>query len=104
MAEWASVLPGFDQTRHAISNIRVKLFGISATDTANVVAFHWMGEETWQVSGIYKFDFVKQQGQWKISSMIFVLENEIGSRDIFGPVIPAARERSLPGWSGIVSD
>ena len=53
MAEWASVLPGFDQTRHAISNIRVKLFGISATATANVVAFHWMGEETWQVSGIY---------------------------------------------------
>ena len=33
-----------------------------------------------------------------------VIENEIGSRDIFGPAIQAAREKSLPGWSGVVSE
>ena len=104
MAERDSLLSGFDQTRHAISNINVKLLGTSATAAADVVAFHWMGEEIWQVGGIYKFDLVKQQGKWKISSMIFVLEIEIGSREIFGPAINAAREKSLQGWSGVVSE
>lgn len=42
MPEWDSVLPGFDQTRHAISKIKVKLIGTSATATADVVAFHRM--------------------------------------------------------------
>jgi hypothetical protein len=43
MAEWASVLLGFDQTRHAISNIKVKLNGTSATASADVVVFHSIG-------------------------------------------------------------
>ena len=65
MAGRATVLLGFDQTRHAVFSIEAKLFGTSATATADMVAFHWMDEEIWQVSGIHKFDFVKQQGQWK---------------------------------------
>ena len=36
--------------------------------------------------------------------MILVVENEADSRDIFGPAIQAAREKSLPGWSGVVSE
>jgi len=100
----ASVLPRIDQARHAISNIKVEFIGPPATATADIVAFHWMGEENWQVSGIHKFDLVMQQAQWKILSVIFFLENEIGSRDIFGPAINAAREKSLPGWSGVVTE
>ncbi len=103
MAEWASVLPGFDQIPHAISNIKVTLHDVIATATADVVAFHWMGEEIWQLSGMYNYEFVRQNGQWKISSMISILENETGSRDIFGPAIQAASKKHLLGWSGVIS-
>ena len=96
MAEWASVQPGIDQTRHAIFTIKVELIRASATATADGVAFHWMGEEIWQVSEFHIFDFVKQQAQWKILSMVIVLENETGSRDILGPAIQSARDKSLP--------
>ena len=34
MAEWAAVLPGFDRTRHALSNISVDVSGTAATARA----------------------------------------------------------------------
>lgn len=97
MAEWASVLPGFDRTRHALSDIEVEISNNTAAATANVIAPHWIGDDFWQVSGHYDYQFVQVEHQWKITSMTFTLKDEQGSRDVFGPAIANAGVETLPG-------
>ena len=90
MNEWAAVLPGFDRTRHAISNIEVGVDGRTATATADVVADHYIGERFWQVSGNYRYRFVRDDDRWRITAMTFNLDGESGTRDVFGPATERA--------------
>ncbi len=96
MREWAGVLPGFDQTRHALSDINVRVEGDRAEASANVSAGHWIGEAYWRVDGRYHYAFAREAEGWKISSMTFTLEDETGSRDVFGPAIEAAAADPVP--------
>lgn len=91
MSQWAAVLPGFERTRHALSNIKVQLEGDHAIATADVVADHYLGEQHWQVSGHYRYRFIKDAGHWLISAAQFNLKNEVGSRDIFATAIEKAQ-------------
>ena len=104
MAEWASVLPGFDRTRHALSNVAVELDGDNATATADVVASHWVDGGFWQVSGRYDYALEKFDAAWKITSMTFTLQDEKGSREVFGPAIEAAKTRNLEGHNRVVAE
>lgn len=99
MAEWAAVLPGFDRTLHAISDVEINASGETATAKANVVASHWIGDGFWQVVGSYEYGLAKREGRWAITAMTFNLESETGSRDVFGPAIEAAKTKALPGYS-----
>lgn len=79
MTEWASLLPGFDRTRHSISNIRVTINGTNATATADVVADHWIRNRHWQVSARYDYGFVKDGRDWKISFHKLTVADEQGT-------------------------
>ncbi|MBL0924004.1 MAG: nuclear transport factor 2 family protein [Sphingomonadaceae bacterium] len=96
MTEWASMLPGFDRTRHAISNIRVTVNGVKATATADVVADHWVKGLFWQVSGRYDYGLVKDGRDWKISFHKLTVTGEQGTRDVFGPAGEAAKADPAP--------
>ena len=104
MAQWASVLPGFDRTRHALSDVDVSLDGITAAAHACVVASHWVGADFWQVAGHYDYALAKKENGWVITSMTFTLESEKGSRDVFGPAIEAAATKNLPGHKMVIGD
>jgi ketosteroid isomerase-like protein len=78
MTQWASSLPGFDRTRHEISNIETEVKGNTATATADVVANHYLDEMFWQIAGSYEYGLVKEDGQWTISKMTFIAESEKG--------------------------
>ncbi len=96
MTEWAGVLPGFDRTRHAISNIETRITAQKATATADVVAGHWIDGDHWQVDGRYEYAFQRDDGSWEVTAMTFILEEETGSRDVFGPAIEAASANPAP--------
>ena len=96
MTEWAGVLPGFDRTRHALSDVAATIDGDQATATANVEAGHWVDSAYWQVGGHYDYELERQSDGWKITSMTFTLEDETGSRDVFGPAIEAATATPVP--------
>lgn len=85
MTEWAATLPGFDRTRHEISNIEVDVSGSGAIARANVVADHYVEDLHWQVSGDYRYELAKTGGGWRITAMTFNLQDEAGTRDVFGP-------------------
>ncbi|MEM9979761.1 MAG: nuclear transport factor 2 family protein [Cyanobacteria bacterium P01_D01_bin.2] len=96
MTAWASVLPGFDQTFHNISNVQVELADNRATATADVIADHYLGAGFWQVSGQYEYRFIKQADRWKITHMIFNLADEAGDRTL----IERALENAAAGSVG----
>ncbi len=97
ITEWAGVLPGFDRTRHAISDVEVKVTGETATATADVVASHWIGKQFWQVSGRYDYRLARDGRDWKITAHRLTVTGEEGSRDVFGPATEAAR-RTPPDY------
>ena len=49
MAQWQSVLPGFDATQHMITNHQITIDGDNATAVAYVRATHKLGDEMWIV-------------------------------------------------------
>lgn len=95
MTEWASVLPGFDQTRHDVSNINVSSNGHTATATADVSASHWVNDLYWQVSGDYVFNLKKEEGEWQIVSHQFNLRDEVGTRNVFEAAIENATKNPV---------
>ena len=90
MTQWASSLPGFDRTRHKISNIETEVEGNKATATADVTANHYLDEMFWQIAGSYEYGLVKEDGQWTIDKMTFIAESEQGSRDIINKAVEQA--------------
>ena len=83
MTQWASVLPGFERTRHTISNIKVSIHGQTAVATADVVADHWVDDLFWQVTGAYRYKLVKHEGRWLINAHQLSFKEESGTRDVF---------------------
>jgi ketosteroid isomerase-like protein len=92
MTQWASSLPGFDRTRHEISNIETEVKGNTATATADVVANHYLDKMFWQIAGSYEYGLVKEDGEWAIAKMTFIAESEQGSRNIINQ---AAQQASI---------
>ena len=99
MAEWSSVLPGFDRTRHALSNIEIDVTGDSATARADVLASHWIADLFWQVAGHYDYELARVGDVWRITSMTFTLGDETGTREVFGPAMEAAGGKQPVGYS-----
>lgn len=91
MTEWSSLLPGFDRTRHAIDNVRVRIEGVTAQATADVVADHWVKDLHWRVSGRYDYGLVKDGRDWKIAFHKFTMTDEKGARDVLGLAGEAAK-------------
>ena len=90
MSLWASSLPGFERTRHEISNIETEIKGNKATATADVTANHYLNDLFWQIAGSYEYGFVKEDGQWTINKMTFIAESEQGSRDLINQAVEQA--------------
>ncbi len=96
MSEWAATLPGFDRTRHRLSDVNVELTGDSAVATANVVADHYVDELFWQVTGSYRYELARFNGDWKIIAHRFTLTDEQGTRDVFAPAMENAKASPAP--------
>ena len=82
MAAWSGLLPGFDATRHQLSDIRVELNGKHANATARVTAAHWLEDATWTISGFYDYALVRSDSQWRVSALTFHLTDESGDRGL----------------------
>ncbi|MEM8696326.1 MAG: nuclear transport factor 2 family protein [Pseudomonadota bacterium] len=91
LTDWAELLPGFDRTHHAISNIAVTLSAAEAEATADISATHWIGTDVWQVDGRYDYRLTRDGDDWRIVAMTFTLIGEAGSRAVTARAAEAAR-------------
>ncbi len=96
MTRWAGVLPGFDRTRHALSDVRVTVDGDRATATANVVADHWIAGQSWQLRGRYAYMLVRDGREWRITAHTLTGSGESGSRDVIALASIAATNNPAP--------
>lgn len=82
MDAWAGLLPGFDATRHELSDIQVEIGDDAATAQAKVRATHWLGDRTWVVAGSYNYELIRADTGWQVSRMTFHLSDESGDRTL----------------------
>ena len=79
---WRGLVPGFDATRHELSDIEVQVDADAAEATARVDGRHWIGEALWRPIGVYRWTLSKLDGKWKVTAMTFVMTEEIGDRGL----------------------
>lgn len=94
MNNWEALLPGFDVTYHDLTNIDIEQTGNKAEVNADIVASHYIGKDGfWQISGSYTFEMKKTDSDWQISSLTLNAGDEIGSREVLGQAIEAAKAK-----------
>lgn len=91
---WRGLLPGFDATRHLLSDVEAAVDGDSATATARVDATHWLDGATWRVIGTYAWTLTKRDGRWAVTAMTFGLTGEEGDRSLVARAGERAAARS----------
>jgi len=96
LASWASVLPGFDRTRHALHNVNVQVDGDAAAASADFTAEHFLGARFWKVWGSYRFELVREGANWRIRSHALQLGGESGSREVLAVAANKAAESPVP--------
>jgi ketosteroid isomerase-like protein len=96
MTQWAQLLPGFDRTRHAISNVRVTIAGGRATASADVIADHWIAQTSWRVSGRYDYALIRDGRDWRITFHKLTLAGEAGDRAALALAAQAAAANPHP--------
>jgi ketosteroid isomerase-like protein len=93
MDQWAATLPGFDQTRHAISGVEVEIDGDAARATAHVVADHWLGGDHWRVEGDYRYRLIRQAEGWRIVAHRLTVTGQAGDLGLGARATQAAKAR-----------
>ena len=82
MTQWATFLPGFEVTRHNLSDIKVSAGKTSAVASANVRAEHYVEGLFWEITGTYDYKLIKDNGIWKIAGLTLNFKKETGTRDV----------------------
>jgi hypothetical protein len=95
MDAWRELVPGFDATRHELSDIAARADSDTATATALIDARHWIGDALWRPIGHYRWTLAKIGGRWKVTSMTFAMTEEIGDRNLV--TIAAERAKRSQG-------
>ncbi len=90
---WKALVPGFDATRHILTDVEVDVQGTKASGTARIAATHFLGADRWTPYGHYKYAFQKSGGNWKISALTYLSEREEGDRSLVERATARAREQ-----------
>lgn len=96
MEDWAGVLPGFDSTNHAVTDIRVRMEDNRLKATANVRAEHRLGDKFWIVEGSYDYEFLRDGERFVVSKLTFNLAGEAGDRALIAKAADKAKEKKVP--------
>jgi len=82
MTQWASFLPGFEVTRHNLSNIKVDAGRTFAVASADIRAEHYVEGLFWEITGTYDYELIRDKEAWKIAGLTLNFKKESGTRDV----------------------
>lgn len=92
---WRALVPGFDATRHELSDIEARIDGDKAIATASVDARHWLDGALWRPIGTYRWALERVAGRWAVTSMTLIMLEEIGDRGLVAKAAERAKARRL---------
>ncbi|MEM9800473.1 MAG: nuclear transport factor 2 family protein [Planctomycetota bacterium] len=87
---WKALVPGFDVTRHELTNVVAHVEGGRATATADIDARHWLNGNLWRPIGTYRWELAKSGNGWRVTAMTLTVVREIGDRAL----VATAQERA----------
>jgi SnoaL-like domain len=79
---WAGFLPGFDKTKHNLSDFNVVIHNETAIVTYTGKADHFIGKEIWTVEGTYESELKKVNDTWLVSKLKFNFKQQTGNLDL----------------------
>lgn len=82
MMDWAEIFPGFDLSRHQLSEITIRIEEGIANASCMVKGQFFLGEKLWEVDGLYHFRLHKRSQHWRIFQHQFDVKSENGNGDI----------------------
>lgn len=89
IASWAAFLPGFERTRHVLTDFNVRIAAGEALVTYRGCADHLLDTAVWTVEGTYSTKLkLTADGQWLITGQTFNFERQRGDSSL--PVKAAA--------------
>ncbi|OIQ43012.1 MAG: hypothetical protein BM560_02200 [Roseobacter sp. MedPE-SWde] len=81
VAGWAAFLPGFEITHHVVTNHTIsELTDATVKAEADFTATHRIKDGIWVLGGRYSYDLVKDENDWKVTSMTMTPLRETGDR------------------------
>jgi hypothetical protein len=78
ITNWRQLHPGFTRTTHVVGVPTIAVNGNTAHASASVAAWHfleeprWKDENLWLAGGTYEIEFVKRDGAWQITAMVYL--------------------------------
>ena len=97
IAQWQSLLNGFDVTHHQLGNCIVDEKQNTAHVFCYVTATHWIhseNEKLWTVVGSYDFDLTRQDSRWLVTSMVFHCKYQDGNLTLPDVAMKRVREQA----------
>nr|WP_294941780.1 nuclear transport factor 2 family protein [uncultured Mucilaginibacter sp.] len=82
VSAWHNFLPGFDSTRHQLTDFKVTQTGDNAIVTYYGLANHYLGKDIWTVEANYESQLAKINGAWLLSKHKLNLIKQSGNTDL----------------------
>jgi hypothetical protein len=83
IARWRPLFAGFDATRHALSDLAVRIDGSRASATSRFEAVHRRrgtpGGDEWTLAGRYEFELARSPDGWRVTRMRMIPERSTGN-------------------------
>jgi SnoaL-like domain len=78
IAQWRTLLPGFDATQHLLGAPLVSIDADQARVDAHVRAHHWLNNAVWTVYGHYACGLVNGPAGWRVASLTLTVFHQDG--------------------------
>jgi hypothetical protein len=82
VSAWRNFLPGFDSTRHQLTDFKVTQTGDNAIVTYHGLANHYLDKDIWTVEANYESQLTKINGAWLLSKHKLSLIKQSGNTDL----------------------
>lgn len=95
LAQWRSLLPGFEATQHMTGPVIVTSGDANAAVAeAHVRGYHYLDRDTWMVAGHYTMRMVRTNAGWKIASIRLDVYRQEGNTGL--PALAMERAKTAP--------
>lgn len=93
IAGWKALVPGFDATRHELTQVSAVIVDDRATARGHIDARHWYDGHLWRPVGVYHWKLTRRRHGWRVTAMTLEVTHEDGDRGLVAKATERAASR-----------